>query len=446
MKVTREKTENCQAYLTVELEDAEITLATAGAYRRLVNKVNIPGFRKGKAPRDILERYVGKEALLEEGLNQIIPETLDKAMEQEKIEPIARPEVELVKPEPPITYKAVIPLRPVIELGDYKAVRVAKEKIETTDANINAVLDDLRHHHATWEPVERPVQYSDLAVVTINSTVEDKPFFNQDSVQYVVREGSPSPVKGFAEQIIGMKKDEEKEFKLTFAEDYPRPELIGKEVAFKVKVIEVKEEKLPELNDSLAKLVNPEYETMDKLRTYVSENLTKRIEEQSRIEYEDKVVDAIVATSKVEFPPILVDSEIDHMLEDQQRRLQQAGAGGIEEYMRITKKTIEQVRDEMRPSAVKNITRHLVLDKVAEDAKMEPTEEEITAELTQMIDQSGPNREQMAAMLDNHEARHSVEHYLETKKTIDMLVNSAQTPENKPEAEKPVEEKEGKNK
>ncbi len=447
MKATQEKIENRQAYLTVEMDADEVAKATEAAYRRLVVRANVPGFRKGKAPRPILERYLGKDALLEDALNHLIPEVLDQAIKEQGIEAMARPEVELVKTETPVTFKAVIALRPTVEGGDYRSLRMAKEKVETTESGVNDVLDNLRHHHATWEPVERPAQFGDMAVLSIHSTVGDKPFFNQESVQYLLREGSSSPLKGFVEQIAGMKKDDEKEFQLSFPEDYPQADLVGKEASFKVRVLETKEEKLPQLDDSLAKQINPEYETLDKLRTYVTESLTQRAEDQARIEYENRVVDAVIGVSKVEFPPVLVESEIDHLLTEQQRRLQAAGAGGLEEYMRITKKTAQQLRDDLRPAAVKSITRHLVLDKIAVDNKIEPSEEEVNQEVNAMIDGTGPKERKMAEILGTAQARHSVKHYLETKKTLDMLVKIIAGEEDKVESqEKTGEVKEGEKK
>ncbi len=251
MKVTNEKTENSQTFLTIEMEPDEVEESLERSYHRLVKRARIPGFRKGKAPRAILERYMGKESLLDDALNDLLPQSYEKAIKEQEIEAIAQPQIEVTQTDP-LVFKAIVPLKPKVKLGDYQHIQVTPQPVEVTENNVSDVIEQLRHRQATWEPVERPVDFNDLVVLDIESNIEDKPFINQKAVQYQVLHDLSFPVPGFAEQLPGIKRNEEKEFKLQFPLDFPRGELAGKESSFKVRVTEIKQERLPELDDEFA--------------------------------------------------------------------------------------------------------------------------------------------------------------------------------------------------
>ena len=209
MKITKEKTEDSQAFLTIEMEPTEVEESLAEAYNRLVKKTNIPGFRKGKAPRQILEQYLGKESLLEDALNHLVPQAYEKAIAEQQIEALARPQIEIVQTDP-VIFKATVPLAPVVKLGDYHHIQVTPDPVEVTEDKVNAVIEQLRHQNATWESVERAVAFGDLVVLDIKSDIDGEPFINQEGVQYQVFRDSPFPAPGFAKQLPGMKKGEEK--------------------------------------------------------------------------------------------------------------------------------------------------------------------------------------------------------------------------------------------
>jgi len=359
VKVIREKTENSQAFLSIEMEPAEVEDSLQKAYNRLVKRANIPGFRKGKAPREILEQYLGKESLLEDALNSLIPQAYEKAIREQEIEAFARPSIEVVQTDP-VIFKATVPLRPRVKLGDYHSIQITEDRVEVKEEDVNAVIEQLRYQHAIWEPVERPVEYEDLVIIDIESSIEDKPFINEKGVQYQVLHDLPIPVPGFAEQLVGMKIGEDKEFRLQFPSDYPRSELVGKEPWFRVKVTEIKQRILPELNDEFAKEISSDFKNIDMLREKVSDDLRLRAEEKARVDFEERVIDAVIDLAEVEFPPILVELEIDSLLDEQSRRLQMSGRG-LEEYLRSINKTEEELREELRPIATKRVTRSLVL-------------------------------------------------------------------------------------
>jgi len=238
LKITKEKEENRQAFLTVELEPAEMEEAMQDSYKKLAQKADIPGFRKGKAPRGVVERHLGRSRLVEEAVNKVVPQAYEQAIKEQEIEPFAQPEIELTQAEP-VIFKAVVPLEPVVELGDYQSIQMTPEPVEITDEKVDSVLEELRHQYATWESVERPLAYDDLAVIDISGKVDEKPYVQKIGAQYQVLKDSMSPAPGFSDQIIGMKKGDEKEFTLGFPEDYPNKEVAGKEGAFKVKLTEI---------------------------------------------------------------------------------------------------------------------------------------------------------------------------------------------------------------
>ena len=423
MKVTREKEENCQVLLRIEMEPAEVEKSLEESYRRLVRNANIPGFRKGKAPRAILERYIGRDSLLEDALNNLLPQAYEQAVKEQQIEAIATPSIEIAQTDP-VVFTATVPLKPTIKLGDYHQIQLTPEPAELAEDEVNTVIKQLRRQHSTWEPVERPANFDDLVTLDIESQIEEKPFLNQQGVQYQILAAQPLPVPGFAEQLPGMKGGEEKEFKLQLPQDYPRAELAGKEAWFKVRVTEVKQQRLPKLNSEFARLVNPDFKTLASLRKQVSTNLRLRAEQRAKEEFEERVIDAVVDISQVEFPPVLVEMEIARLLNQQMRWLQTSGVG-LEEYLSRINKTGEELREELRPLATKRVTRSLVLDRIANEEKIEVSDAEIDAELENMAKSATGDKDEVQKQLDSPQVRGSIEQLLTTRKTIQRLVEIA---------------------
>lgn len=423
MKVTNEKTENSQAFLTIEMEPTEVEDALEKSYSRLVKKTNIPGFRKGKAPRVILEGYMGKESLFQDALNYLLPQAYERAIKEQEIDAFAQPHIEVTQTDP-VVFKATVPLRPMVKLGNYHSINLTPEVVELTEDSVGAVIERLRHQQALWEPVERPVDFDDLVVLDIESSIEDEPFINQKGVQYWVRRDALYPVPGFAEQLPGMTQGEDKEFKLQIPADYSRSELAGKEPWFRVTVTEIKQERLPELNDELAKQINPEFETLDILREKVSTELRQQAEEKAKIDFEEKVIQQVVELAQVEFPPILVEMEVDRLVNEQSRRLQMGGQG-LEGYLKSVNQTEAELREELKPLATKGVTRSLVLGKVAEEEKIEVSDSEIDAEIEEMI-KNTEKKDELQKYLNSPPSRESIKRLLITRKTIRRLVEIAE--------------------
>jgi trigger factor len=419
VKVSKEKEENRQVFLKVEMEPAEVEKYLEESYHYLVKKTSIPGFRKGKASREVLERHIGKEGLFEEALNRLLPQAYEQAIKEQGIEAFATPSIEIEQTDP-VVFKATVPLRPTVKLGDYHQIRLTPEPVEVTEDNVNAVIEQLRRQHGTWKPAEREVNLDDLVTIDIESQIEGKPFLNQPGVQYQVIHDYPLPVPGFAEQLVGVKGGEEKEFKIKLPEDYPRAELAGKEAHFKVRVSEVKQLSLPPLDDGFATLVDPELKTLDLLREKVSQNLRLRAEERAREEFEGRVIDGVVEQSQVEFPPLLLDMEIARLLDQQARWMQ---ASGVQ-----INKTGEELREEMRPLATKRVTRTLVLEKVAEAEKIEVSDAEITAELEKLAPNIAGDKSEVQKWLSSSQTHSSVEQLLTRRKAMQRLVEIAGGP------------------
>jgi trigger factor len=424
VKVTNEKIEDSQVFLSIEMEPAEVEESLEESYHRLVKKTDVPGFRRGKAPRAILERYLSKESLFEDALSNLLPKACEKAIKEQKLETIAQPHIEVAQTDP-VVFKAVVSLRPTVKLGDYHHIQVTAEPVEVSENDVSAIIERLRHQHAAWEPVERPVGFNDLAVLDIKSNIEDKPFINQEGAQYQVVQNYSFPVPGFAEQLLGMGRDEEKEFQLQFPLDYPKGELAGKEASFKVRVVEIKQERLPELNDEFAKEIDPNFETLDSLREQVLADLRLRADEKARIDFEEQVMEAVVDITQVEFPPILVEMEVDRLLNQRLQRWQ-TGGSNLEEYLRTINKTEEEIREELRPLATKRTIWSLVLGEIAKKEKVKVSDSAINTEIENMTkDTDEGKKDELKGFLNTPQARESIKQTLMTRKTIQRLVEIA---------------------
>ena len=417
MKLTSERTENSQVVLTIEAESEETKLALEETYRRLAKGTDVPGFRRGKAPQAMLERYLGKEALVDEAVQDLVPQLYRRAIEEQGIDAIAEPEIEITQSDP-LIFKATVPLRPTVELGDYRQIRVDSDPVEVAEGEVDKVIEQIRHQQALWQPVERPVQFGDLATIDVEGRVDDEPALDRKEVQYQVVKESPFPVPGFWQQLEGLEKGQEKEFSLSFPEDYEPGQLAGKEYWFKVRVSEIKEEKLPELDDEFAKSLGQGFETLEALRQRVASNLRAMAEEGVRRRLEEKAIQALVERSKVDFPPVLVEHEIDRLIREREKSLEE----GIKDRGRSE----EELREELRPLAINRITRALVLGKVAEEEKIEITEAELDEEVEAMAQGAGERGEELKRLFGSAAARQSLEEALLTRKTSKRLAEIAQ--------------------
>ena len=423
MKVKAERIENSQMVLEVEAEPEEVERSLEQAYHRLVKRADVPGFRRGKAPRDMLEHYVGRGALLENALDKLVPQLLKRAIEEQGVEVIAQPEIEITKADP-VTFKATVPLRPTVELGSYREINIAPETVTVSEEEVNRVIEETRYRQAPWEPVERPVEFGDLVVIDVMGSVEGKPLLDRKDLEFQVQRGLPIPVPGFAEKLEGVERGQDMEFSIALPSDYGVSELAGRECNFKVRVSEIKEKKLPEINDEFARSIGQGFETLEALRDSITENIRLVAEQSARKRHEEKVIDAVVECSHVEFPPIFVEQEIDRFMAEQERELSQ-NRMSLEDYLRISKKSREEFREELRPMASVQVARSIVISKVAEAEDMSVSDEEVDGEVAQMVMGAGEQGEALRKLFQSAEARRSLERMLVSRKTIERLVEIA---------------------
>ncbi len=416
MKVNRENLENCQAVLTIEAEAGEVDESMDAAYRHLVNRVSIPGFRKGKAPRAILVQHIGRQSLLEEAYEHLIPELYRQAIESEELQPVARPDVEITQTEP-LVFKAVVPLRPEVKLGDYHSMTLEPAPaVKIGKKEVTAALQQLREGQGTWVPVDRPPKSGDLVTMDVEASVEDKPWLSRNGVVYELDDDSRFPVPGFAAQLQGAEKNKETAFSLTIPEDYPIKEICGKESSFKVTITETKERELPELDDELAKSAG--YDSLADMKKKVAADLKSQAEARRNSEQRQKALDALVDISEVSYPPVFEEEEIAGILKEEARRL---GFTEVEEYLKVRNKTEEELKQEIAPIARKRLVQGLVLDKLAEEEKIEVGSSEVDSRVGEIA--GGVEDLEKAEQFFSHpQIRQSIEHSLLTQKTLDRLL------------------------
>jgi len=419
MKVSTENLGNCQAVLTIEAEASELDKSLDEAYHHLVNEVSIPGFRKGKAPRAILVQHIGKKNLLEEALEYLIPQLYKQAIESQEIEPIARSEIEIVQTEP-LVFKAIVSLKPEVKLGDYHNIRLEPEPVtKIAKKEVTAAMEEFRERQGAWVPVDRLVEMGDLVTMDIEANVDGKPWLNHKGVLYEVDKDSRSPVPGFASHLQGAEKNKEMTFSLTIPDDYPIKEMCGKEGNFKVTVTEIKEKQLPELDDELAQGAG--YDNLADMRKKVAVDLRAKAEVRNRLESKQKALDALVKISEVNYPPILEEEEITGLLRDEAQRL---GFRELEDYLKKTSKTEEELKQELRPIAKKRLIQGLVLGKLAEEEKIEISSAEVDNKVDE-ITNDAEDKEKAKQFFSLPQVRQSIEQSLRTQKTMDRLLQIA---------------------
>lgn len=419
MRVSREDQANCQATLTVEAEAGELDRALDAAYRHLVNRVSIPGFRKGKAPRAILVQHIGRNSLLEEAYEHLIPQLYQEAIESQDLKPVARPEVEIVQTEP-LIFKANVPLRPEVRLGDFHSIKLeAAPAVKIKRQEVADALEEVRQGQGVWEPAERPVASGDLVTIDVEATVDGKPWLSHQGILYEVNNESRSPVPGFAARLQGAEKNREMTFGLPVPDDYPMEELRGSDGAFRVTVTEIKEKRVPELNDATAQSAG--YENLAAMRKKVTADLKARAEAANRAELRQKALTALVEKSEVSFPPVLEDEEITGLLRDEAQRL---GFKEMEDYLKRINRTEGELREQLRPIARQRLTHGLVLEKLAEEEKIEVDSSEVDNRVSEIA--AGTEDEEKAMQFFSHpQIRASIVQSMRTQKTMDRLLEIA---------------------
>jgi trigger factor len=425
VKDTSQTLENHQVALTIELEDERVQEELRLAARRLANRANIPGFRKGKAPYHIVLRTFGEDALYREVIENIGPNVYREALEQSALDPYGPGEIEGVQFKP-FVIKATVPLSPTIDLGDYRSLRVPFVAPTVPDEAVENVLKDTQERNAVMEPAgEGPVEWGQIAVVTIEGKLgqgEDAPeIVHEHDVSMMMAETTDFPFSGFAPNLIGMKVGEEKSFELTVPEDSDDQDLRGKTVYFKVKLEDLKVRRVPPLDDALAQTVG-EYETLAALRENVRASLLQQAMNEAESKYADQCAQQFADQAHIEFPPQMVEEELDDLIERVERRLSDQKMS-LDEFLNIKKQSREEYREEMRPRAEKNIRRALALGGLAESEKLDVPDDQVMSAIERLAAGYGENAAQVQEQLSSAQGQHSIKLDLLTAKIVGRLVS-----------------------
>ena len=373
--------------LVIESTAEEFEAGLNKAYNKDKNKISIPGFRKGKAPRKMIEQMYGAEVFYEDAANAIIPEAYATAAEESKLEIVSQPKISVVQLEKgkPFIFAAEVAVKPEVELGTYKGVEVEKADTEVTDADVEEELKKVQEQNSRTVTVEdRAVKDGDMTVIDFEGFVDGVAFEGGKGENYPLTIGSHSFIDNFEEQLIGMNIGEEKEINVTFPEEYHAEELKGKPATFKVSVKEIKEKQLPELDDDFAQDVS-DFDTLAEYKEDLKKTISVRKENEAKAKKEDEAIAKIVETSKMDIPEAMINTQVNRMVEDFAQRLQQQGLS-IDQYFQYTGMTADKIVEEMKPEAVKRIQTRLVLEKVAEVENIQPTEEEVNEEISKMAE------------------------------------------------------------
>lgn len=420
MKVTAERLENCQVELTIEVDEERVEQELRSVARRISKEKRIRGFRPGKAPYDVVLRLFGKDALYQQALEDLVQAVFKEALEKEGIEPFAQAELMDVQSEP-MVLKMVVPVAPIVELGEYRQLRLTPPEVSVSDEEVEAALKRIQAQHSQWQPVQRPAQLDDQAIVDIESTVEGEVILSNQERALLLRAESPYPLPGFNEQIVGMVIGEDKEFDLTYPENSANEKLAGKESNFKVHLHDLKELVLPEMDDDLAKTVG-DFETLDDLKAKVRENLQAEAEGEAESRFSSEVLNATVERARIEFPPVLVESELDSLLEEKDRTLRRQEGLTLDNWLEINKKSQEEYRDELRPQATERLKRGLALGKVTELEGITVEEEEVKDQIERMSSAFGEQADKARDVFSSPDNMRSIASDLLTNKALQRLI------------------------
>ena len=426
MKVTAENGENQQVTLTIEVEAAEVTKAVNKAAKRLANRVNIPGFRKGKAPRIIVERHVGTDALMQEAFDLIAPQAFDNALKEQKIEPVTRPNIDIVTLEDgkDLVFKATVTPRPEVKLGDYKGLKVEKQVAEVKDEDVEKQIKNFQDRQGKMvdAPEGAAVENGDFTTLNFEGFVDGTPFEGGKGEDYPLQIGSGSFIPGFEDQLVGAKIGEEKEVNVTFPEEYHSKDLAGKAAMFKCTIKSIKRKELPEINDELAKKVS-KFDTLDELKADIRKNLEENAERKAENDQKSAAIEQATNNIQVDIPAVMIDNRVTAMIQEMAMRLEQQGMK-LEQYLQYAGTDIAKIREDYRETAEKNVKTDLMLEEVAkaEDIKVEA--KDLDAEVAAMAAAYGATPQQVKKIIKEQGRIGDLAASVLRKKTAQFIIDN----------------------
>ncbi|PIC80592.1 trigger factor [Sporosarcina sp. P18a] len=424
MTVKWEKLEGSEGKLTFEVSVDRFNEALDEAFKKVVKKVQAPGFRKGKMPRKMFNKMYGEESLYNDAIDIVLPGAYSAAVDEADVDPIAAPEIDIEKLEKgePVVFTAIVALKPEVKLGEYKGLEVTRQAVEVTDEEVDAQLQ--QRTEALAEMVVKEdgvVEDGDTATIDFEGFADGEAFEGGQSENYELVVGSGSFIPGFEEQVVGMKTGEEKEIEITFPEEYHAAELAGKPATFKVKVNEIKSKEVPELDDELAKEIDESVSSVEELRTKLKEEAEELKKNDSETALRDDLVEQAASNAEMDIPQAMIDSETDRMMQDFEQRLQMQGMN-LDLYFQFSGQDEQTLRDQMKDDALSRVRVSLTLEAIGAAEEVEVPEEEVLAELEKMSEQFGMDVEQIKTTLGGTSV---LENDLRFNKTVQLLVDNA---------------------
>ena len=436
-----EKTEKAnEVKLEITIEAEKFDNAMKKVYFQNAKYFNIPGFRKGKAPMNIVEKYYGAQIFYEDAFNEVATEAYDEALEANKIDAVSRPVVDIKQMEKgkDVIFTAVVQTKPEVELGKYKGIEIPKVEYKVEEKDIEHELGHMQEHNSRLITVDdRALENGDIATIDFEGFVDGVAFDGGKAEGHELEIGSGSFIPGFEDQLVGMKIDEEREIKVTFPKEYFSKDLAGKEAMFKVKLHEIKRKELPELDDEFAKDVS-EFDTLAELKASIKEKIEKNNEQRQKYETEDLAIKAVCEDVKIDIPSGMVEFEVENMMKDFEQRLSYQGLN-LDQYLKMIGKTEEEMKKEYEPQAIEAIKSRLVLEAIIKAEKIEASEDEIKAKMEEMAKNYGKKVEEIS---ENENLKKYLKEGIESEKALEFIVSNAKFTAKK--AEKKAEKKETK--
>ena len=425
MSLQVEKMEKNMAKLTIEVAAEDLEKAMQNAYQKAKGRISIPGFRKGKAPRKMIEQMYGKGVFLEDAANALIPEHYSKALAECDLEIVSQPKIDVTQVEPgkPFIFTAEVATKPEVTLGDYKGLEVPKSETEVTDEEVEAELKKEQEKNSRTISVEdRAAQLNDIVTIDFEGSVDGVPFDGGQATEYPLTLGSNTFIPGFEEQLVGAKVGDDVDVKVTFPEEYQAKELAGKEAIFKCAVKKIEAKELPELDDDFAKDVS-EFDTLAEYKEHVKTNLEDKKADEAKRAKEDAAVDKAIENAQMDIPEAMLMTQCRQMLDDFSRRMQSQGLS-MDQYFQFTGMTADKMMEDMKPQALKRIQTRLVLEKVAEVENIQPTEEEVNEEISKMAEAYKMEADKLKELLGERELE-QMKKDMAVQKAVTVIADAA---------------------
>ena len=433
MSVQVENLEKNMAKLTVEVSPEDFEKAVQAAYMKNKNRITIPGFRKGKAPRIMIEKMYGAGIFYEDAANALIQEEYPKAAEESKLDIVSQPEIDIVQIEKgkSFIFTAEVAVKPEVTLGEYKGVEVEVSPVEVTEEEVAGELrKEQENNSRTIDVDDRAVEQGDMITLDFEGFVDGEAFEGGKGTDYPLTIGSNSFIPGFEDQLVGAQIGEEKEVNVTFPENYHANDLAGKPAVFKCTVKSIKVKELPELDDEFAKDVS-EFDTLEEYKADIEKNLKERKEEVAKREREDKAVDAVIANAQMDIPEPMIQNQINQLMQDFIRRMQAQGLS-IDQYYQFTGLDNAKVQEQMRPQALKRIQSRLVLEKIAEVENIQISDEKFDEEVKRMADMYKMEADKLKEMMGDYE-KEQIKMDMAVQEAVTLVAEAAKAVEKKEE-------------